>query len=238
MDSSLGAYRWVIDAGNTSIKSGLFLNEECVEIKHWTYPEFNLEWSLYWEKWHQPLIAFCSVGNPLPLDFVSLGKSLATNELEGWTWAYETKASLGVDRIAAVLGAAHHFPSENKILVVDMGTCVTYTLRDGQEIVGLSIVPGLEMRWRAMHHFTERLPLVNWETNIEKRGTLQNIWEGGKRGWQMEQQNWITYFCQLYHVNRVVLTGSDVVHLEIEVPAKWDKIPYLNLHGLKAWMDA
>ena len=183
MDNSLHAYQWVLDAGNTSIKSGLFLNEECVEIKHWTYPEFNLEWSFYWEKWHQPLIAFCSVGNPLPLDFVSLGKALATSELEGWKWEYETKASLGVDRIAAVLGATHLYPSEDKILVVDMGTCVTYTLRDGQE-------------------------------------------------------NWITYFCQLYHVDRVVLTGSDVVHLEIDVPAKWDKIPYLNLHGLKAWMDA
>jgi type III pantothenate kinase len=237
MDNSSSAYQWVVDAGNTSIKTALFLSNECLEINHWSYVDFESGWRSYWEHWHCPNVVISSVGNLLPQEFLSIGKVLEPGLLKEWHWEYEVKESLGVDRIAAVLGAAHFFPKDQKILVVDMGTCVTYTMRNGKEILGLSIVPGLEMRWRAMHHFTQKLPLVTWATSVDKRGTLQNIWEGGKRGWQIEQLNWITYFCQLYHIDRVVLTGSDVVHLEIKEHANWEKIPYLNLHGLKAWMD-
>jgi type III pantothenate kinase len=237
MDNSSSAYQWVVDAGNSSIKTGLFLLDECVEIKHWSYEDFISGWNQYWDHWHHPNVVFSSVGNELPHGFLAVAKAFDFASLKEWYWVYELKDSLGVDRIAAVLGAAHFFPEEEKILVADMGTCVTYTMRDGKEILGLSIVPGLEMRWRAMHHFTKKLPLVDWDTKFENRGTLQNIFEGGKRGWQMEQLDWIKYFCHLYRIDRVVLTGSDVVHLEIKEHAKWAKIPYLNLHGLKAWMN-
>lgn len=237
MDNNSSSFKWAVDAGNTSIKTALFSVDDCLEIKHWSYSDFEMGWKSYWNQYHQPKVVFSSVGNDLPKDFLEVAQAFAPTSLTGWHWEYEVRESLGVDRIAAVLGAVHFFSEDQKILVVDMGTCVTYTLRDGLEIIGLSIVPGLEMRWKAMNNFTKKLPLVGWETKVEKRGTLQNIWEGGKKGWQMEQLNWITYFCQLYHVDRVVLTGSDVVHLEIDEHAKWMKIPYLNLHGLKSWMD-
>ncbi len=237
MDNKHSGYLWVVDAGNSSIKAALFLADNCIEIQHWTYSNFVLEWRAYWTRWQFPRVAFSAVGIDLPEDFTEIAQPLDISSLNDWHWDYEVRESLGVDRIAAVLGAAHFFPQLQKILVVDMGTCVTYTMSNGKEIIGLSIVPGLEMRWKAMNHFTQKLPLVNWETLVEKRGTLQNLWEGGKRGWLMEQLNWITYFCQLYQVDQVVLTGSDVVHLENNEHANWKKIPYLNLYGLKAWMD-
>lgn len=237
MANSEVQYDWVIDAGNTSIKSALFSQQECIEIKHWDYESFASQWKEYVSKWNPSRIVYSSVSNHLPQSFCEQAIAFQVNQLKGWDIEYHQPDTLGVDRVAAVLGARQFFPDQFKILVVDLGTCVTYTYCHGSAIRGLSIVPGLQMRWNAMHHFTSKLPLVNSETPTDEWGTMQNLVEGGKRGWQMEQHAWIGYFCQFHDIHCVLLTGSDVVHLEIKEEKNCKIIPYLNLYGLKAWLD-
>lgn len=73
---------------------------------------------------------------------------------------YRTPETLGLDRLAGVIGAHALFPDRN-CLVIDAGTCITYDLVDREgNYTGGSISPGLDMRLRAMHTFTGRLPLV------------------------------------------------------------------------------
>ncbi len=71
---------------------------------------------------------------------------------------YKSKVTLGKDRIAAVVGAFDLFPGNN-ILIIDAGTAITYDLltSDGKYMGG-NISPGLEMRFKALHHFTGKLP--------------------------------------------------------------------------------
>lgn len=73
---------------------------------------------------------------------------------------YGTMGSLGVDRIAAAVGAQASFPG-TPLLVVDAGTAVTYdaVTADGR-FIGGNIAPGMNMRLEALHRFTARLPRV------------------------------------------------------------------------------
>lgn len=101
---------------------------------------------------------------------------------------YETPETLGRDRIASVMGAYGLFPGEN-IVVIDMGTCITYEIlnKDG-EYLGGNISPGVQMRLQAMHTQTAKLPLVefgeveywigtNTETAIRNGAVLGTILE-------------------------------------------------------------
>lgn len=73
---------------------------------------------------------------------------------------YETPHTLGRDRIAAAVGAMSMYPGRD-ILVVDMGTAITYDVvsADGH-FLGGNIAPGVQMRLDALHGYTARLPKV------------------------------------------------------------------------------
>jgi type III pantothenate kinase len=66
---------------------------------------------------------------------------------------------LGPDRIAAVAGAFNLFPLED-ILVIDAGTALTFEFLSSNIYKGGNISPGLQMRFKALNKFTDRLPLV------------------------------------------------------------------------------
>ena len=79
------------------------------------------------------------------------------------TNSYKTPESLGRDRIAAAVGAwcCH---KNQELLVIDIGTAITYDLVTAQGCyVGGNIAPGVTMRLNALHRFTQRLPLVTPE---------------------------------------------------------------------------
>ena len=68
--------------------------------------------------------------------------------------------TLGIDRIALVSAAAHKYQDTN-VLVIDAGTCITYDfLNSDNEYLGGAISPGLSMRYKSLHTFTDKLPLL------------------------------------------------------------------------------
>ncbi|MDR2499359.1 MAG: type III pantothenate kinase [Tannerellaceae bacterium] len=73
---------------------------------------------------------------------------------------YKTPATLGKDRLAAVVGAFHIKPGHDS-LVIDAGTAITYDLVDSTgAYLGGNISPGMNMRFKALHSYTKQLPLV------------------------------------------------------------------------------
>ncbi len=73
---------------------------------------------------------------------------------------YETPQTLGMDRVAAVVGA-RQLCSEGPLVVVDAGSCITIDLLDDTNCYrGGAILPGIGMRFKAMHDYTAALPLV------------------------------------------------------------------------------
>ena len=73
---------------------------------------------------------------------------------------YDTPETLGMDRLAAAVGAWEQAP-ESEILIFDFGTAITIDrVSKRGEYLGGAIAPGMGMRFAALHHFTDRLPLV------------------------------------------------------------------------------
>ncbi|KQR72091.1 type III pantothenate kinase [Pedobacter sp. Leaf176] len=153
---------------------------------------------------------------------------------------YQSPSTLGLDRWAAVLGANAIFP-DNSSLVIDAGTCITYDLLNREkDYFGGAISPGILMRFKAMHEFTGRLPLVDWDSKMpvpEGKNTEAAMKNGVLQG----VINEISGFIELNNVKesalKVILTGGDADFLfnqlqnSIFAP-QIIKDPYLVLKGL------
>lgn len=124
---------------------------------------------------------------------------------------YTTPETIGTDRIAAYHGAWSLFPDSN-LLVVDAGSCITFDLvtTDGVHKGGM-ISPGIQMRLRAMHEFTSRLPSAPIPENFGPiaRSTLDAIGQGALCGSVYEIEGIIGYLKDKLGKLKVVLTGGD-----------------------------
>lgn len=75
--------------------------------------------------------------------------------------AYRTPSTLGRDRIAAAVGARTLAGEGCPLLIVDIGTAVTYDFLSADNVFeGGNIAPGIFMRMEALHQYTDALPAV------------------------------------------------------------------------------
>lgn len=147
---------------------------------------------------------------------------------------YKTPQTLGMDRVAGIAGALHFYPKTN-CLVIDAGTCITYDFVSKQGIYkGGSISPGLHMRLKAMHEYTGKLPLLDYEVIEDWIGkdTQTSMLTGVIWGMVNEINGFITRYDEAFGDLKVIITGGDapkfVKHLKNNVFAE----PNLLLFGL------
>jgi len=132
---------------------------------------------------------------------------------------YETPETLGPDRIAACVGAAALFPSRN-CLVIDAGTCITVDLIDKNGIFdGIAILPGLTMKFEALHTFTKKLPLLHLSdvNELNKRGsgsTRMSILSGVYIATLLELYGFYDMYSIDHEELKAVITGGDGLLLE------------------------
>ena len=124
---------------------------------------------------------------------------------------YETPETLGKDRLAAAIGANELFPDQN-LLVIDAGTAITYDLvSEKNQFIGGNISPGLEMRFKALNHYTGKLPLVTYKDDFEPigRNTTDAIRAGVQSGILYEMAQNIDFFNRNYQNLHIIMTGGD-----------------------------
>lgn len=124
---------------------------------------------------------------------------------------YKTPETLGLDRLAAIIGGNTLFPNKN-LLIIDAGTALTIDFINSKtEYIGGNISPGLQMRYKSLNTFTEKLPLVskNNEFNIIGNSTKTAIESGVQQGMVNEIDGYINHFKKNYKDLRVILTGGD-----------------------------
>lgn len=147
---------------------------------------------------------------------------------------YETPRTLGYDRIAAVVGANEQFPGRD-ILVIDAGTCITYEFIDAAaRYHGGNISPGLQMRFKALHQFTGRLPMVTLEGRTLPMGkdTDTAIRAGVLRGIEYEISGYVTAMKHKYPELLVFLTGGDDFSFDTNLKSIIFADRFLVLKGL------
>lgn len=124
---------------------------------------------------------------------------------------YKTPETLGVDRKALSV-AAYKINKGNNSLIIDMGTCITYDVVTSKGIYeGGAISPGLDMRFKAMHNFTEQLPLVNFKEtdSIIGKDTKSSMINGVRLGIYSEIDAYIDALKMEYKKLSVFITGGD-----------------------------
>lgn len=154
---------------------------------------------------------------------------------------YTTFETLGLDRIAAMVGANIKFP-ENDILVFDAGTCLTVDYINSDKIhQGGQIMPGIKMRYDSLHHFTTRLPNLSSDIKKEEgilgRNTESSIHLGVQQGIIQEIEYIIRYYKKENPDIVVMLTGGDCFFLEEALKSSIFVDPFLVLRGLNKILD-
>lgn len=150
---------------------------------------------------------------------------------------YATPQTLGNDRLAAAVGAIRIFPDTN-VLIIDSGTAVTIDFINNKgQFLGGNISPGLATRFRALHHFTGQLPLLEPQTAFSLLGNTTNkaIVAGVQNGLLFEIDGYAGHFMQLHKGLEIILTGGDAQFIKEHLPKhKMHLVPDLVPTGLNA----
>ena len=124
---------------------------------------------------------------------------------------YRTPETLGLDRLACAVAAHALFPTEN-VLAIQAGSCLVtdFVTADGHYLGG-SISPGVDMRFAALHHFTERLPQIKRQpvNLLTGQTTEESILSGVMNGITDEINGVIERYRQQYGSIKVVFTGGN-----------------------------
>ena len=152
---------------------------------------------------------------------------------------YRTPQTLGMDRLAAVVAAYTQRP-ECPALVIDAGTCITYDYIDelGQYHGG-NISPGVEMRFKALHTFTDKLPHVaaSGETPAYGNSTETAIRAGVIRGIEHEIRGYIEQLKKNYPSLLVFLTGGNEFSFDTNLKSGIFADGFLVLKGLNRILE-
>ena len=230
----------IIDSGNSYLKLFVYSDEKAIdsfifeELKiqdlktiFQKYPSIqrsiicsvsNLE-----ENLSNMLAPFCEVlvlTNETPLPIVN---------------TYKTPDTLGKDRMAAAIGAKVHFPSA-PVLVIDAGTCITYDIVNAtNEFIGGSISPGIPIRLKALHQFTQKLPLLHPAEGLPLPGTNteESILSGVIMGALFEMDGFISYYTSQYPDLKTVLSGGDMKYFDKKLKNSIFAIPNIVAEGLQ-----
>ena len=147
---------------------------------------------------------------------------------------YETPKTLGVDRIALAAAAIEQYPKKD-VLIIDAGTCITFDfINCEKEYLGGAISLGIAMRYKALHSFTSKLPLLEKNEIFNFIGTNTNtsIHSGVVNGVCNEIDGVINQYKIKYRDLTVVLTGGDTNFLAKQLKSGIFAHPNFVLEGL------
>jgi type III pantothenate kinase len=235
----------VIDQGNTVSKLAVYNDSEmisrfvepnltidCLQIIFEKYPElshgilssvalFSKEVTEYL---HKNLKTFLILNSETPLPIIN---------------TYTTKETLGYDRIADAVGAFTIFPGL-PVLIIDAGTAITIDLLTAKgEFFGGNISPGLDLRFRALHEFTKKLPAIEKKTDFPMLGktTEEAILAGVLNGSVFELDGYIDTFKAQYPDLKIILTGGDIKYFDKKLKNSIFANSNLNLTGLNRILE-
>lgn len=235
----------VIDQGNTSTKIAVFDQTSILEETSGVMPDVKDMVALL-DKFPINQVAVCSVAgfskSILELFYQrNLHHIILTQETPiPLVNHYQTPATLGVDRIAAAVGANFIKP-DNNLLIIDMGTAITYdVVSKDNAFVGGNISIGLQSRFRALKEYTHQLPLLHPTTkwpNFIGQSTEKAIMAGIMYGVLFEMEGFISKIEEKYDSLSVFLTGGDSIYFESSLKKPIFAVKNLVLVGLNRILD-
>ncbi|MEJ8757580.1 type III pantothenate kinase [Pontibacter sp. H259] len=229
--------RIAVDVGNTGTKYGIFEGNDLIKQGYFQGVE-NIPVEITNHTFEHAIVASVSADTAaytsrlsVTGNIVTLSEQTALPVLN----KYKTPQTLGVDRIAAAVGAYYFFPGRN-CLVFDAGTAITHEFitSDGSYMGG-GIALGLRMKLKALHTFTQRLPLVDQIPDnfpVTGQTTQESILSGVLAGTVAELNGFIQLYSEKAPDLVVILCGGDAGFFESKLKGRIFVIPELVLIGL------
>lgn len=142
---------------------------------------------------------------------------------------YASPETLGQDRLAAAIGAAHLSPGVN-LLIIDAGSAITYDFVSSEgHYLGGNIAPGLKMRFTALKTMTKKLPMVEAGENelipLFGTNTRDAIAAGVIRGISYEVKGYMRSLERQTPHYVTYLTGGSAPYIlnNVKRPIKYEK---------------
>ncbi len=231
----------IIDVGNTRIKLAVFNNSKIIHNESITHENLETKTIQFINKYKCVYAIISSVGSIKKSQIVEISSKINLIELNSTTKIpfinnYSTPKTLGVDRIALVASAISKFPKQN-VLIIDAGTCITYDFIDDKGCYyGGAISPGINMRYKSLNIFTNKLPLLKFEYTSQLIGnsTETCIHSGVINGVINEIDSFINQYREKNKDLTVVLTGGDANFLSNRFKNSIFANPNFLLEGLNA----
>jgi len=229
----------VIDVGNTRTKLAVFKNSKLIHNESINKEIFvNTTFELI-KKFECRNAIISSVGCLKKSELIVLQTKVKLIELNFTTKTpfknkYSTPKTLGVDRIALVAAAFLKFPKQN-VLIIDAGTCITYDYLNNEGCYyGGAISPGINMRYKSLNKFTNRLPLLEPEyiNKIIGDSSENAIHIGVVHGVISEIDSFINLYKEKNNDLTVVLTGGDTNFLANKLKNGIFANPFFLMEGL------
>lgn len=235
-----------IDAGNTQMKMAVFKNDKIQDSTFLSYNDNAFEDKL--KQWLSKDI--------IKVGIVSVKENSFHETIKGYTKLvvsridltynfpfqikYTTPETLGLDRIVACIGAYSLNNYEGNLMVIDAGTAITYDIvNKQQQYLGGAISPGVQMRSKALNHFTANLPLVEQSKRTHDligNNTINSIKSGIVNGTRFEIKGCIDEIKTSHPGVKVFLTGGDAFFFEDALKSSIFAEPNLVLIGINELM--
>ncbi len=234
----------IIDIGNTRAKAGLFKNGALV---HSGILELSEPASLFrFLANNKPgQLILSSVIKQLPAFLEDYLSAIPSLEFSHDTPVpiqnkYHSASTLGSDRLAAGVGAWKRYKGES-LLVIDAGTCIKYNMvTNTGEYLGGGISPGIDMRFKAMHSLTGKLPLIEANYDFDHligSTTQDSLLSGVMNGVVEEADGIINRYKMQYSDLKVVVTGGNYHFFEKRLKNCIFAHPNLVLEGLNEILE-
>jgi type III pantothenate kinase len=210
-----------IDQGNSSTKVGIFNHDDLID----SFYLKTFGTTIIKELLHRFSIDACILSSVIQTDenIRSLLKEFGEKFIDFTTQTnvpvenrYLTPETLGKDRLAAVTGASFLKPGTD-LLIIDLGTAITYDFITSKKVyLGGNIAPGLTIRLRSLHEFTQKLPLVEPDTESPFIGntTKSAILSGALYGIAFEIDGYINALKIKYPLLSTFLTGGSTFYFD------------------------
>jgi type III pantothenate kinase len=214
-----------IDVGNTRIKGAVFEGDTLLELFFFKKNELQKKIENILNKHENcTFLVVASVGDVEKQAFMAFEKDVNVHfvshyDIFPFVNKYETPKTLGIDRMVLAAGAVLKYPNQNR-LVIDAGTCVTYDFIDEQDnYLGGAISPGIQLRYKALHDYTSKLPLLDayFPQSFIGGSTKDSIHSGVVNGLVYEINGFVEEYQALNPNFIIILTGGDTDFLALRL---------------------
>lgn len=203
----------VLDQGNTSVKWGLFVNDTLVESGRILDSNLEAELLLLHSRLALPFYYSSVRNSEKQTEFLNRFSFCRIIPSANFPSYHYTSGVAGKDRLANVAGS-NKILQKPVCLIIDFGTCITYSVAKDSALHSGAISLGVQSRLRAMHEFTGQLPQIDFQETSEpfQNSTAGSMLSSVNFGILSELQAYIEAARSQFAEIEIIFTGTDAVH--------------------------